>query len=126
MEQTKTRTWAAGILSGAAIAFMLFDSVGKLFKPAVVVESTLELGYAEHHLAAIGIIGLISTLLYAFSRTAFLGAVLLTGYLGGAIATHVRLDSPLFTHTLFPAYVAVLVWGGLWLRKESVRRLFFS
>lgn len=110
-------------MSGLVILFMLFDSISKFFKPAPVVEGTVSLGYAEHHIVVIAVLGLIPTLLYIFPRTSVLGAVLLTGYMGGAIATHVRLDAPLFSNTLFPVYIAILMWGGLWLREERVRKL---
>lgn len=121
---SKGRLWTARIMSGLAILFMLFDGIFKLIQPDPVVEGTLELGFAEHHITVIGILALVSILLYAYPRTAILGAVLLTGYLGGAIATHVRLDNPLFSHVLFPVYVAVLAWGGLWLRNARLRALF--
>ncbi|MGE5703727.1 MAG: DoxX family protein [Clostridia bacterium] len=110
-------------MSWLVILFMLFDSISKLFKPAAVVEGTLTLGYAEHHLVVIGTLGLLSTILYAIPRTAVLGAVLLTSYFGGAIATQIRIDAPLFTHILFAVYLAVLMWGGLWLRNERVRKM---
>ncbi|MEQ8808269.1 MAG: DoxX family protein, partial [Imperialibacter sp.] len=72
----------------------------------------------------LGILGLLSTLLYALPKTSILGAVLLTGYWGGVIATHLRLDNPLFSHLLFPVYLAILAWGGLWLVNEQLRALF--
>ncbi|KRF13653.1 DoxX family protein [Paenibacillus sp. Soil787] len=121
---SKGRLWTARVMSGIAILFMLLDSIMKLFKPAFVVDSTVSLGYQEHHIYLMGILGLISTILYALPRTTILGAVLLTGYFGGVIATQVRIDAPLFSSILFPAYLAVLVWGGLWLRNEQVRKLF--
>ena len=102
---------------------MLADSIFKFIQPAEVVQGTVDLGYATHHIAIIGMLGLLSILLYAIPRTAILGAILLTGYFGGAIATHLRLDNPLFSHTLFPVYLGILAWGGLWLRDERVRRL---
>jgi hypothetical protein len=120
---SKSRLWTARIMSGVIIMFMLFDSILKLIKPAPVVEGTVTLGYAEHHIIVIGILGLLCTILYAVPRTSFFGAVLLTAYFGGVVATHVRLDNPLFTHILFPVYLAVLTWGGVWLRDEKVRRL---
>lgn len=120
---SKGRLWTGRIMSGIAILFMLFDSIFKFIKPAPVVEGTVVLGYAEHHIVVIGALGLVSTILYIIPRTAVLGAVLLTGYFGGAIATHFRLDNPLFSHVLFPVYIAVLIWGGLWLRDGRVSRL---
>ncbi|MBB3109717.1 hypothetical protein FHS18_001780 [Paenibacillus phyllosphaerae] len=122
--QSKGRRWAAYLLSGIVIVFMLMDSISKLFKPASIVESTTSLGFAEHHLLTIGILGLISTVLYAFPRTSILGAILLTGYYGGVVATHIRLDNPLFSHVLFSVYLAIFAWAGLWLRDPRVRKLF--
>ncbi|MBB6690007.1 DoxX family protein [Cohnella xylanilytica] len=121
---SRGRFWTAWVLSGIVVLFMLFDSISKLFKPSSVVEGTVTLGFAEHHIVPIGIIGLICTVLYAIPRTSVLGAVLLTGYFGGAIATQVRMDAPLFSNTLFAVYLGILMWGGLWLRDKRVRRLF--
>jgi hypothetical protein len=84
---------------------MLMDSIMKFFQPPVVIETIVGLGFTERHILLIGILGLLSTLLYAFPKTSILGAVLLTGYWGGAIASHVRLDNPLFSHILFPVYL---------------------
>lgn len=120
---SKSRLWLARIMSWLVILFMLFDSIFKLIKPAPVVEGTLELGYSEHHIIVIGMLGLISTILYALPRTSVLGAVFLTGYFGGVIATQIRVDAPLFTHILFAVYLAVFAWGGLWLRDDRVRNL---
>ncbi|MGM0711958.1 DoxX family protein [Brevibacillus parabrevis] len=121
---SRTRLWVARIMSWLVILFMLFDGVFKLIQPAPVVEGTLVLGFAQHHIALLGILAIISTVLYALPRTAVLGAILLTGYFGGVIATQVRVDAPLLTHTLFAVYLAILAWGGLWLRDERVRNLF--
>lgn len=120
---SKSRLWTARIMGGLVILFMLMDSIAKLIQPVEVIEGTISLGYAEHHILVIGILGLVSIILYAIPRTSLLGVVLLTGYYGGVIATHLRLDNPLFTHTLFPVYLAVLAWGALWLRDERVRNL---
>lgn len=126
MENTvsKSARWTSYMMSGLVILFMLLDSIMKFVKPPEVVEGTLALGYSVHHLPVIGALGLISTLLYAFPRTSVLGAILLTGYFGGAVATHIRLDNPLFTHTLFTVYFGIFVWGGLWLRNTKLRELF--
>ncbi|MFC5449395.1 DoxX family protein [Paenibacillus aestuarii] len=121
---SKGRLWTARVFSGISILFMLMDSIMKLFKPSFVVESTVSLGYQEHHIVLIGVLGLISTLLFALPRTSFIGAVMLTGYFGGVMATHIRLDAPLFSNILFPVYLAILIWGSLWLRNEQVRKLF--
>jgi hypothetical protein len=125
MENTvsKTKRWTSYVMSGLVILFMLMDSIMKFVKPSEVIEGTLALGFAEQHLPIIGTLGLISTLLYAFPRTSILGAILLTGYFGGAVATHLRLNNPLFTHTLFTVYFGILIWGGLWLRNIKLREL---
>ena len=115
--------WTGRVLSGLAIAFLLFDSVLKVLQLPAAVEGTVQLGYPESVIVVIGVIELVCLVLYATPRTAVLGAILLTGYLGGAIATHVRIDSPLFTHTLFPIYVAALIWGGIFLREHRLRDL---
>ena len=103
--------------------FLFVDGVAKLVKPAPVVEGTLQLGYPESVILGLGIVLLTCTVLYIIPRTAVLGAILLTGYLGGAIATHVRVGNPLFSHILFPVYIAVLIWGGLYLRDARLRAL---
>ncbi len=106
--------------------FLLFDSLGKLLKVAPVVAGTAELGYPEGVIRPLGVVLLVCVVTYVIPRTAILGAVLLTGYMGGAIATHVRVGSPLLTHKLFPVYVAVVVWGGLLLRDERLRNVLAS
>lgn len=121
---SKSRRWTARTMSGIAILFMLMDSIMKFIQPPTVVETTVALGFAEDQIYVLGILGLLSTLLYALPRTSVLGAVLLTGYWGGAMATHLRLDNPLFTHLLFPVYLAILAWGGIWLINEPLRELF--
>lgn len=95
----------------------------KFVKPTEVIEGTLALGFSEQHLPVIGVLGLVSTLLYIIPRTSILGAILLTAYFGGAIATHLRLNNPLFTHTLFTVYFGILIWGGLWLRNSKLQEL---
>jgi DoxX-like family len=117
------RIWTGTILSGIAVLFLLFDSIGKLLKVAPVVEGTAQLGYSEGVIQPIGLILLICVVAYVIPRTSIVGAILLTGYMGGAIATHVRVGSPLLTHELFPVYVAALVWGGVFLRDERLRLL---
>lgn len=121
VKKQKTGGW---ILSGLVIFFMLFDATIKFIKPIEVIEITVnELGYGEHHIFVMGVLALIVTLLYAFPKSSILGAILLTGYLGGAIATHLRVDNPLLSHQLFPAYLAILAWSGLWLRNEKLRKV---
>ena len=115
--------WAGRILSGLAVAFLAFDAGIKLVGAQAAVDGTVQLGYAPHHLPILGAIELVCLLIYLIPRTAPLGAILWTGYLGGAIASQLRLDNPLFSHELFPMYVAALVWGGLYLRDPRVRAL---
>jgi hypothetical protein len=115
--------WTGRVLSGIAVLFLSFDAGIKLLGAREAVEGTMQLGWQAHHLPVLAAIQLACLVLYLVPRTAPLGAVLWTGYLGGAIATHLRLDNPLFTHVLFPIYVAALLWGGLYLRDARVRTL---
>lgn len=121
---SKSRLWLARSMSGIVILFMLMDSIMKFIQPPTVVETTVALGFGEQQILLLGVLGLLSTLFYIFPKTSILGAVLLTGYWGGAIATHVRLGNPLFTHILFPVYLAILAWGGIWLVNDTLRKLF--
>ncbi len=114
---------AGWILTGLASALLLLDAVMKFVQPVEVVETTILLGYEKHVILPIGVTLLVSTLLYLLPQTAVLGAILLTGYLGGAVATHVRVGNPPFTHTLFPVYFGVLIWLGLYLRDPRLRAL---
>ena len=114
--------WTGRILSGLAAAFFLVDGGMKLFKPPMVVDATLQLGYPAPSILGIGTVLILSTLLYLFPCAAVLGAVLLTGYLGGAVATHVRVGGPI-ANILFPVECGLMVWAGLWLRSSSLRRL---
>jgi hypothetical protein len=117
--------WAGRVLSGIIVLFMIFDSAIKLPPLDIVTQTMVPLGWpADPNVARmLGIIGLISTALYALPRTSVLGAILLTAYMGGAIATKVRVDSPLFSHTLFGVYLGIILWGGLFLRDSRVRAL---
>jgi hypothetical protein len=115
--------WTGRILSGLVVAFLLFDAAGKLMKVAPVVEGTVKLGYPESTVLPIGVLLLVGVALYAIPRTSVLGAIYLTAYLGGAVATHFRVGSPLTTHVLFPVYVAALLWGGLALRNPRLLAL---
>ena len=118
----RTTSWPGRALSGLAVAFMIFDGVIHIAAPAPVVDAFTQLGFPTRLAAGIGIVELICTALYAVPRTSFLGALLLTGYLGGAIATQVRAGAGWFP-TIFPLIVAALVWGGLALRDARVRTL---
>src|SRR6187401_279203 len=120
---TKTRRIAAAVLTTLVSLFLTFDTVIKVLKLAPAMDGTTALGYPADRVFPIGIIELVCLALYLIPQTAVLGAILLTGYLGGAIATHVRVGSPLLSHTLFPIYVAVMIWGGLFLRESRLRDL---
>ncbi len=116
------KVWTWRILSGLLGAFFLFDAVMKLAKPAPVVAGTLQLGFAETSIIPIGMALLVCTVLYLVRRTAVFGAILLTGYLGGAVASQVRIGAPWF-NILFPAVFACLVWAALYLRDTRARAL---
>ena len=118
---SKAKIWTGRILSGLLVLFFVFDVVGKFVKPAPVVESFVQLGVPISLAPVIGTILLVCTILYAIPRTAILGAVLLTGYLGGAVLTLLRAGEPLFSHVLFPVYFGVLLWVALFLREDSLR-----
>jgi hypothetical protein len=118
------QVWTGRVISGLVIAFLLFDSVIKLMDLTIVQQTMIQLGYPIHLDRMLGVITLVCAVLYAIPRTSVLGAVLLTGLLGGAIATHVRVDSPLFSHVLFGVYLGVLAWAGLYLRDERLRAIF--
>lgn len=117
-----TRIWIGRILSGLVGAFLLLDGGMKLFKPVFVVKATLELGYPESTIVGIGVVLVLSTLLYLIPRTAIFGAVLLSAYLGGAVATNVRVSAPLF-NVVFPVVFGCLVWVGLYLRDRRMRAI---
>lgn len=120
---TKGRLWGGRIASGIAVLFLIFDCAIKLMVIPAVTEAMTQLGYPVTLARTIGVIETLCLVTYLVPRSAVFGAVLMTGYLGGAVATHVRIGSPLFSHILFPIYVAVLLWGGLWLRDEQVRQI---
>jgi DoxX-like family len=117
---SKLQLWGGRIMSGFAGLFLLVDGGMKLFKPAVVLKATRELGYPESEIVGIGVLVLVCTLLYLFPRTSILGAILLTGHLGGAIASQVRVEAPWF-NVIFAFVLGCLIWGGLWLRDVRVR-----
>jgi len=116
---SKKALWAGWIISVLPVLMLTMSGVMKLLKPPFVVEGSTKLGWDESLILALGITELTCTILYLIPRTAVLGAILLTGYLGGAVATHVRLGEPFFV----PIVLGVLVWGGLWLRDERLRAL---
>jgi len=119
----KKRSIAGYALTAFVALFLTFDTVLKVLQLAPAVQGTTELGYPASTVLTIGLIEFVCLALYLIPRTSVLGALVLTGYLGGAIATHVRIGSPLPTHTLFPIYVALMVWGGLYLRESRLREL---
>ena len=119
----KWMQWTGWGMTGLMIAFLLFDSVSKVMLERYAVEATTKIGYPLDVIRPLGFIGLACTVLYAIPRTSILGAILLTGYLGGAIASKVRIEDPMFSSVLFGVYFGVLVWGGLYLRDERLRAL---
>src|SRR2546430_563481 len=124
-EISKSARWTGRVLSGLVIVFLLFDGAIKLVPWPIVTETMDKMGYGSSETLArsLGVITIVCTVLYSIPPTSILGAILLTGYLGGAMASHVRIGSPLFTHTLFGLYLGLMVWGGLWLRDRSLRSL---
>ena len=123
MRLPRARVGAGTAVSALPVLFLLFDGTIKLAVIQPVVDSMQQLGWPVHLAFGLGALELLCLALYVIPRTSLLGAVLLTGYLGGAVATHVRIESPLFTHILFPIYVAVLLWAGLFLREPRLRAL---
>ena len=119
---SKKQLWIGRVLSGLAAAFFLIDGAMKLWKPAVVVDATRQLGYPESSIVRIGVLLLTCTLLYIFPRASIIGAILLTGYLGGAVASQLRVGNGWF-NVAFPVIFGALVWSGLWLRDIRVRNL---
>jgi len=117
------RLWTGRVLSGLGALFMLFDGVIHILKITPVVDAFAQLGFPLGTSRALGVIEIICVAIYLLPSTSVLGAILLTGYLGGAIATQVRVGAPLFSTTLFPIYVALFLWGGLYFRDERVRSL---
>jgi hypothetical protein len=115
--------WAGRIVSGAMAAFLVLDGVMHLTKIAPVVQAFEQLGWPIRMAVTLGVLELVCVAAYVYPRTSVLGAILLTGYLGGAVATHLRVGNPLFGETLFPVYVGILLWGGLWAREPRLRAL---
>jgi hypothetical protein len=120
---SKKMLWTGRIVSWVIAALLLLDAVMKVLQVPQVMEGTVKVGYPAGTVRPIGIILLLCLICYVIPRTSVLGAILLTGYLGGAVATNVRISTPLFSYTLIPMYVGVLVWGGLFLQDEGVRAL---
>ncbi len=119
--------WTGRILSGLAIAFLLFDATMKFFMdklPPEALEAGAALQWPIELMPTVGAILLVCTVLHLIPKTTLLGAVLLTGYLGGAVASHIRVSNPLFSHTLFPIYIAAFIWVGLYLRNARLRQVF--
>ena len=116
------RVWGSWAAGGFAAAFLFVDALGKLVKLPAVIDASVRLGYGEQVLVPLGAVLMACTVIYIVPRTAVWGAILLTGYLGGAVATHVRVGDSLFS-TLFPGIIATLAWGGIWLRDERLRQL---
>ena len=119
--KTKTKSIVGILMSSLVILFMLFDVIMKFIQPKEVVETTLSLGFQQEHIVTIGVLGFAVTLLYAIPKTSLIGMILMTGYFGGAIAINFRMDHPLFSHILFPIYLATLAWGGLLLRYPALK-----
>jgi hypothetical protein len=122
---SRSALWLGRVLSGVVIVFMLLDGAIKLVPWPIVTETMDRIGYgsSESLARSLGVITVACTVLYAIPPTSILGAILLTGYLGGAMASHLRIGSPLFTHILFGFYLGLMLWGGLWLRNRSLRAL---
>lgn len=120
---SKGRLWAARVMGGIAVLFLLFDGVSKVMRAPQSVQGTTALGFSPAIVPTLGAILLVCLALYVIPRTAVLGAILLTGYLGGAVAAQLRLGHPLLGFTLFPVYVALLAWGALYLRDDRIRAL---
>jgi len=122
LSTSRKQLWTSRVLSGLAGILFLLDGVMKLVKPAPVVQATVQLGYPESTIVGIGVVLLVSTVLYLIPRTAIFGAILLTAYLGGAVATNVRVSAPLY-NLLFPVFFGCIVWAGPYLRDRRLRSI---
>jgi hypothetical protein len=120
---SKAMHWAGWAMSGLTMSFMLFDGLSKLALERHVVEATTKIGYPVDVIRPLGVVLLGCTILYAIPRTAIFGAILLTGFLGGAVASKVRIEDPLFSSILFGVYFGIIAWGGLFLRDDRLRSL---
>jgi hypothetical protein len=123
-ESKKVWLWTGRVLSGITVLFMLFDAISKLALESHVVDATTKIGYPVAAIRPIGLIALLCTILYSVPRTAILGAILLTGFYGGAVASKIRIEDPLFSSILFAVYLGLIAWGGLYLRDQRLRTLF--
>jgi DoxX-like family len=121
--QARRGRWGARLLTGVPVLFLAFDVAIKLVDPPMVAQASAKLGLPAELSVPIGVLLAACLALYLVPRTAPVGAVLLTGYLGGAILSHLRVGDPLLSHTLFPVYVGALLWAGLYFRDDRVRRL---
>jgi DoxX-like family len=122
IQVSKAKLWTGRVISGLVVLFMLFDGISKVMKPQKVIDATVRIGFPVTTIVGIGITLLVCTLLYVIPNTSILGAILLTGYLGGATAAQVRAGSPTF-ETVFPVIFGIFVWLGVYLREPRVRRL---
>jgi hypothetical protein len=120
---SRSMVWIGWIMSGIVVLFLLFDGITKLIMIDLVVDATMRIGFPLEVIRPLGIVCLVCAILYAVPRTSILGAILLTGFLGGAVASKVRLEDPLFSQVLFGVYVGVLAWAGLYLRDGRLRSL---
>ena len=120
---SKRSVWIGRVLSGLVVLFLIPDGIIKFIKPAPVVDAFAHLGWPLSLANVLGVVLLLCTAVYVLPRTSVLGAILLTGYLGGAVATHLRAGDPLFSHVLFPTYLGVVLWLGLYLRDSRLRAL---
>ena len=123
---SRARIWTARLLTLLVVAFLLMDATMKVMKAAPAVQGTAELGYPAGSIVGIGLLLLACTAVYAIPRTSIIGALLLTGYLGGAIASQVRVGNPPFSHVLFPVYIAAIIWGAIYLRDRRLQALLFA
>jgi hypothetical protein len=121
--QSNALQWTGRVLTGLTVLFMLFDAFVKFTKPVQVTDAFVRLGLPLSTATSIGVLLLVSTLIYAIPQTAFLGAVLMTGYLGGAVAIHLRAGSTVFEQ-VFPVILGIVMWGGVYLRECGLRRVF--
>jgi DoxX-like protein len=121
--EPRGRLWTGRTLTALAVLFLIFDAAVKLLRLAPAIEATTALGFTASVLVPLGTLEVLCLAVYLVPRTSVLGAILWTGYLGGAVSAQLRAGNPLFSNVLFPVYIAVLLWGGLWLRNARLRAL---